>query len=201
MRYHDMKQAVKLLDKEWNLGKREAGVTSDVCAWIYLMELLKETEQFVYYRENGKLLGFAGYSKYGSNKYQLKKKIYTFIKNQLYKSKDIKDLDALLEYENNYDYMTEDMKKDFDGEVSILIIDSKIRGKGIGKMLLSNLFELAKEDNVSNISICTDDSCNYNIYDSLGCERVYEGIVEYKEFGKVVPVSKERVYVYRKKLN
>ena len=31
MRYHDMKQAVKLLDKEWNLGKREAGVTSDVC--------------------------------------------------------------------------------------------------------------------------------------------------------------------------
>ena len=50
MRYHDMKQAAKLLDKEWNLGKREAGVTSDVCAWIYLMERLKfKVSQNVFY--------------------------------------------------------------------------------------------------------------------------------------------------------
>ena len=201
MKYRDMKQAVKLLDEEWNLGKREAGVTSNVCAWIYLMELLEKTDKFIYYRENGKLLGFAGYSKYGSNKHQFKNKIYAFIKHQLYKSGDIKDLDALHEYKNNYDYMPEDIKKECDGEVLILIIDSKIRGKGIGKKLLSDLFGLAKKDNISNLSICTDDSCNYHIYDLLGCERIYEGVVEYREFGKSMPVSKERVYVYRKKLN
>lgn len=201
MRYKDMKQAVKLLDKEWNLGKKEAQTTTNICAWIYLMEVLEETNGLIYYKEKGKLLGFAGYSNKNSKKHRFKKKFYTFIKNQLYKSKKIKNLDALHEYENNYDYMPEDIKKDCDGEVSILIIDSKIRGKGIGKKLLSNLFELAKEDNVSNLSICTDDSCNYHIYDTLGCERVYEGVVEYKEFGKSKPVSKERVYIYRKKIN
>lgn len=47
------------------------------------MEILEETEQFVYYRENGKLLGFAGYSKNNSKKYLLRKRFYTFIKNQL----------------------------------------------------------------------------------------------------------------------
>ena len=44
MKYRDMKQAVKLLDKEWNLGKIEAETISDICAWIYLMQILEETE-------------------------------------------------------------------------------------------------------------------------------------------------------------
>ena len=154
MKYKDMKQAVKLLDKEWNLGKKEAETTTDICAWIYLMEVLEETEQLVYYRENGKLLGFAGYSKINSKKNRLKKKFYTFVKNRLYKSKKIKNLEALHEYENNYDYMPQDMKSKFDGEVSMIIIDSSLRGKGIGKKLLSDVFELAKKDNVK-ISIYT----------------------------------------------
>ena len=34
MKYNEMKQAVKLLSKEWNLGKKEAGVDNDICAWI-----------------------------------------------------------------------------------------------------------------------------------------------------------------------
>ena len=110
MKYKDIKIAVKLLDKEWNLGKKEAETTTDICAWIYLMEVLEETEQFVYYRENGKLLGFAGYSKINSKKNRLKKKFYPFVKNRLYKSKKIKNLEALHEYENNYDYMPQDMK-------------------------------------------------------------------------------------------
>lgn len=55
------------------------------------MEILEETEKFVYYRENEKLLGLAGYSKDSSKKYILGKRFYTFIKNQLYKSKEIKD--------------------------------------------------------------------------------------------------------------
>ena len=54
MKYRDMKQAVKLLDKEWNLGKREAETISDICAWIYLMQILEETEQFIYYRKKRK---------------------------------------------------------------------------------------------------------------------------------------------------
>lgn len=201
MKYKDMKQAVKLLDKEWNLGKMQAETTSDICAWIYLMQVLEETEQFVYYRENGKLLGFAGYSKINSKKHRLKKKFYTFVKNRLYKSKKIKNLEALHEYENNYDYMPQDMKIKFDGEVSMIIIDSSLRGKGIGKKLLSDVFELAKKDNLKNLYIYTDDSCSYYIYETLGCKRIYETTVENKEPGKLGRVSSEQAYIYSKELN
>ena len=84
MKFNDMKRAVGLLENEWDLGKIESGASGRLCAWIYLLEILEETEQFVYYRENGKLLGFAGYSKWNSKKHILKKKFYTLIKKQRY---------------------------------------------------------------------------------------------------------------------
>lgn len=200
MNIKDMKQAVALLSKEWNLGKKESGATNNICAWIYLMEVLEETEQFVYYKENGKLLGFAGYSNKFSKKHLLKKKFYSYIRKRLYKSKSITNINALHEYEKNYDYMPEEMKDRFDGEVSMLILDSSLRGKGIGKKMLSDVFELAKKDNVKNLSINTDDSCSYYIYESLGCNRVYETIVENKENDKLGSIYTEHAYIYEKKI-
>ena len=55
MKYRDMKQAVNLLSEEWNLGKKESGAKTNICAWIFLMKTLEESEQLVYYKENGKL--------------------------------------------------------------------------------------------------------------------------------------------------
>ena len=100
MRIKDMKQAVKLLSKEWNLGSKESGASRGFCAWIYLFGILEETEKFVYYRENRKMLGFAGYSKLNSKKHLFRKKIYSSLKNILYKNKKIKNLKGLKRYEN-----------------------------------------------------------------------------------------------------
>ena len=60
MNYFEMKQAVKLLANEWNLGKIECGATGDVCAWIYLFSVLEESERIVTYKNGRKLVGFAG---------------------------------------------------------------------------------------------------------------------------------------------
>lgn len=195
-----MKQAVELFVNEWDLGEKESGASRKLCAWIYLMEILEETEQFVYYRENRKMLGFAGYSNVKSKKHLLKKKFYHFIKKQLYKSKEIKDLNALKEYEDNYYYVPDELKNYFDGEVSMLILDKKCRGKGIGKKLLLEVFELAKKDNMKNLQILTDESCSYGIYEKLGCQKVYETIVENKEYGKLGSVLTEKAFIYEKKL-
>lgn len=200
MRIKDMKQAVELFINEWDLGEKESGASRKLCAWIYLMEILEETEQFVYYRENGKMLGFAGYSNENSRKHLIKKKFYHFIKNQLYKSKEIKDLNALKEYEDNYYYVPDELKNYFDGEVSMLILDKNCRGKGIGKKLLLEVFELAKKDDMKNLQILTDESCSYGIYEKLGCKKVYETIVENKEYGKLGSVLTERAFIYEKKL-
>ncbi len=104
------------------------------------MEILEETEQFVYYRENGKLLGFSNYSKYSSKKHLLRKK------------------------------------------------------------LLKEVFELAKKDNMENLQILTDESCNWQIYEKLGCKRIYETIVENKEYDKLGNVLIEKAFIYEKKL-
>lgn len=200
MTIKDMKQAVKLLENEWDLGEKDSGASRRLCAWIYLMEILEETEQFVYYRENGNLLGFAGYSNDKSKKHLLRKKFYKFIRYQLYKSKEIKDLKALKEYEDNYYYVPNNMKNYFDGEVSMLILDKNCRGKGIGKKLLQKVFELAKKDNMKNLQILTDESCSYEIYEKLGCKKVYETLVENKEYGKLGNILTEKAFIYEKKL-
>lgn len=200
MFYIEMKQAVKLLSNEWNLGKEECGATSNICAWIYLFSVLEESEKIVTYRDGRKLIGFSGYSKNNSRKHLFKKKFYKFIKNKLYKSKDIKDFTALKEYENNYDYLPEELQDHFDGEVSILIVDKSYRGKNIGKKLLFEIFNLAQQDNMRNLQILTDESCNYKFYESCGCEKVYETIIKNKEYGKVPNSSSEKAFIYEKKL-
>lgn len=200
MMYNEMKQAVKLLSKEWNLGKKEAGADNDICAWIYLFDVLQESERIIKYKDGNKLIGFCGYSKEYSNKHKLSKMFYGFVKNRLYKSKSIKNLKAFKEYENNYNYMPDELKNYFDGEVSILIVDEDYRGKKIGKKLLLDVFELAKKDNMKNIQILTDESCNYNFYESLGCKKVYETIVENKKIEQLGNGYTEKAFIYEKKL-
>lgn len=198
MKFRDMKQAVKLLDNEWNLGKKESGSTSDICAWIYLMEILAETEQFVMYKENGKLIGLGGYSNIHSNSHLFRKKIYEIIRKKLYKSKKIKDVNRLKEYYNTYDYTPVEMKEKFDGELSILIVDKEYRGKGIGKNILFNVFELARKDGMKNIQILTDGACSYKFYEAVGCNKIYETVVENKEYGKLGKVIESKAYIYEK---
>ncbi len=164
------------------------------------MEILEETEHIVYYRENGKLAGFAGYSKNNSKKYLLRKKFYSILKNILYKSRKIKDVNALKEYFNNYNYVPKNIENHFEGEVSILIIDEKYRGKGIGKKLLQEVFELAKNDNMKNLQILTDEACNYMIYEKLGCKKIYETLVKNQETQKCGNKLSHMAYIYEKEL-
>lgn len=198
MKYNEMKQAVNLLANEWDLGKKEAGVEGNICAWIYLMDLLEESEQIVTYKSGNKLIGFCGYSKQSSHKKIVKKKIYKTIGNILRKSKKIKNKDALNQYYNNY--VPEELENYFDGEVSILIVDKNYRGKNIGKKLLFEIFEMAKKDNMKNLQILTDESCNYKFYERCGCKKIYETIIENKEYGILGQITSEKAFIYEKTL-
>lgn len=164
------------------------------------MERLEEAEQFVFYRENGKLIGFASYSKWNSKKYYLRKKFYSFINKLLHKSKKIKDIEGLKKYEENYYYVPKELENYFDGEVSMLIIDKNYRGKGLGKELLLKIFDLAKKNNMKNLQILSDESCTYQVYPKCGCEKVYETVVSNMEYSNLGNVLKETAFIYEKKL-
>ncbi len=167
---------------------------------IYLFDILEESETIIKYKDGNRLVGFCGYSKNSSTKYKLRKKFYKFIKNRLYKSKSIKNLKAFKQYETNYNYTPKNLENYFDGEVSILIVDKDYRKRRIGKKLLLDVFKLAKNDNMVNLQIVTDESCNYKFYENLGCKKIYETVIKNKESNKLGNAYQEKAFIYEKKL-
>lgn len=125
-----------------------------MCLDIFIYSIRRK-QKIVTCKDGRKLIGFSGYSKDNSKKHLLKKV-----------------------YENNYDYLPKELENYFDGEVSILIVDKDYRGKNIGKKLLLEVFNLAKKDNMKNLQILTDESCNFKFYENCGCEKIYETIVK-----------------------
>lgn len=200
MNISEMFQAVDLLSNEWNLGKKESMAKGKICAWIYLMEILEETEFLEMHKENNKLIGFCGYSKWSSKKNKFRKKFYNIIKNMLLKSSAIKNKEAIKKYLQDYNYTPKELKTKFDGEISILIVDKKYRGRGIGKKLLLTIFEKAKKDNMTNLQILSDEACNFKIYEICGCKKVYETIIPNGEPDKVGNEQTEMGYIYEKLL-
>lgn len=196
-----MKQAVDMLYDEWDLGKTSSRSKGKVCAWIYLFTILEETEKMVIEKEDGKVIGICGYAKWNSKKHIVRKKFFHILKLILIWSPLVKDKKAIYEYSNNYDYTPEELANYFEGEISILILNSKYRGKGIGKKMLSLVFEYAKNDNMKNIQILTDESCNFKFYEACGCKKVYEKVINNGEPNKCENVISEIGYIYEKRLS
>lgn len=199
MNLNEMKQCVEILHNEWNLGRIESKAEGKICVWIELMWILGESENVLLYKENNRVIGFAGYSKKTSNKHLVRKKFYHFIEKILSNSKKIKDKEGFKKYYDNYDYLPNRLKEHFDGQVTMLIVDKNYRGKSIGKKLLLEIFELAKKDNMKNIQITTDESCNYKIYEKLECTKIFETIVKNQEPEILGNIKEQKAFIYERK--
>ena len=199
MKLKEMNQVVDMLYEEWDLGKTESGAKGKTCAWIYLFEILEESEKIILEKSNNKVIGICGYSKWNSKKHLIRKWTYSFLKKILIHSPMIKNKQAIFKYNEDYDYVPNDMANCFDGEISILIVNKDYRGKNVGKKLLTTIFEIAKNDDMKNIQILTDESCNYKFYQKLGCQKVYEKIIPNGEPDKLGNITSEKGYIYEKK--
>lgn len=195
----EMKQSVDMLYDEWDLGKTLSHSKGKVCAWIYLFEILEETEKMVIEKEHSKVIGICGYAKWNSKKHIIRKNFFHILKTILIWSPLVKDKKAIYQYSNDYDYTPDELANYFDGEISILILNSNYRGKGIGKKMLSQVFEYAKNDNMKNIQILTDESCNFKFYEACGCSKIYEKVINNGEPGKCGNTSSEIGYIYEKR--
>ena len=116
-------------------------------------------------------------------------------------SKKIKDKEAIKKYYKNYGYYEpKELEKNFDGEISILIVKKEYQNKGIGTKLLLEVFKLAKEDGIKKIQILTDESCNHKFYEKCNCEIIYETKIQNIESSIVGNKKFETAYVYGKEL-
>lgn len=69
-------------------------------------------------------------------------------------------------------------KNDFDGVLTLFAVDKDCQGLGVGKTLLKGLFEYLKKQNIKNIYLYTDTTCNYNFYEHRGFKRLEEQTLE-----------------------
>lgn len=75
-------------------------------------------------------------------------------------------INELLQIKDTYNEIIEGQKDDFQGCIQLFIVSKESRGLGIGKTLISHLFNYMKSMNVQSIYLYTDTRCNYKFYDS-----------------------------------
>lgn len=76
--------------------------------------------------------------------------------------KGVNGIDEALLKESNVNYQ---------GEVAFFAMDSRFRGKGIGKSLFHALLSYMRSENLHDIYLYTDTSCNYGFYEHQGMTR------------------------------
>lgn len=62
------------------------------------------------------------------------------------------------------------------------------------------IFKLARKDNMNNIQILSDESCNYKFYEKLNCKKIYEKVIPNGEPDKCINISFEKGFIYEKTL-
>ncbi|MEG1285961.1 MAG: GNAT family N-acetyltransferase [Romboutsia sp.] len=95
--------------------------------------------------------------------------------NLIFSSKENKRL--VKEFSKVKDAYTEIIKgkeDSFDGCIQLFIVSEESRGLGVGKTLMSNLFDYMKSTHVYSIYLYTDTRCNYGFYDSQNFKRINE---------------------------
>lgn len=195
-RITDMPIFVNMLGNEWNLGKRQSCTKGNVCSWLYAYWILADAHRIYTYEKNGKAVGFVGYDAYKRPK-TLKQYFFLFMFNFLRLHPFIIYPKKLDEYYDKYEYVPEEMKILGNSGLSIIIVDKKYRGKGIGYKLFEFIVQQAKRDGIKKILIETDESCNVNFYEKLGCKKIKEvGIFDEQGTGQL----NEHAYLYEMKI-
>jgi ribosomal protein S18 acetylase RimI-like enzyme len=196
MKFKDWKVFVDIVHEEWDLGRKKSKAEGKICAWLYLFETLSTSNELIVCYNEDEIYGFAGYDNYRSNHKFIRKNIYEIVRKCLIRSKKIKDRKALYQYYETYDNLANELQDDFDGELSILIVNKKYRGKRIGQKLLEEICKRTKKKGLQNLRIETDDGCNVKFYETNNCNLKYEKMIKAKEYFQ----KDYKVYIFEKEL-
>lgn len=69
-----------------------------------------------------------------------------------------------------------------DGEVTLFVVDSKYRGKGIGRMLMDRFIDTVKSKNARVITVYTEQGSNWKFYEIYGFRKYstfYDDLTSY----------------------
>ncbi|CAM4131027.1 MULTISPECIES: GNAT family N-acetyltransferase [Bacillus cereus group] len=105
-------------------------------------------------------------------------------------------LKAFIQVQKTYKELIQGKEDQFQGCIQLFIVSEESRGLGVGKSLLSHLFQYMKKEDVTSLYLYTDNECNYEFYDRQNFQRIQEKAVN---FG---PTEEDfNVFLYRYNFN
>lgn len=144
----DAQQLVRMIGAEWDLAKR-ATRAGRLCDWIYCAEILAvNTDMLVLTANNGRPIGFAGYSQKNARRHVFRRIVWRTV--HFVFSLAVRNRGALREYYDVYNYAPADIARQFDAECDILIVDKCHRG-GAGRVLF---MEMMRDAAVRGVKKC-----------------------------------------------
>lgn len=106
--------------------------------------------------------------------YSILSYMYAYVKLIFTNKKGTKLIKELNLIRNVYKKLISGKENNFQGCIQLFIVSSESRGFGIGKTLVSNLFDYMKSMNVNSLYLYTDSNCNYGFYDKFNFKRINE---------------------------
>lgn len=94
--------------------------------------------------------------------------------------------------------LLEEANLNYDGELALFAVDSKMRGKGVGKELFNSALSYMDEVKMNDFYLFTDTSCNFGFYEHQGMKRRVEKDHTFNIDGQE---SKMHFYIYDYELN
>ncbi|KNF07656.1 acetyltransferase [Gottschalkia purinilytica] len=174
----DFKDLCNLIDSTWNLN-RFIGNSEDteLATEIFLFTSLYSSTYTQVVEEDGKAVGllfgridkelnFVKKSKYG---FIIIGKLIKFLFNR---NEKLSLFYELIKRARDLTYIPRNLKKTFDGEVTLFVLDSSCRGKGIGKSLMNNFINVCRDKKLNKIYVFTDTECNYGFYEAYDFKRI-----------------------------
>lgn len=157
----------------------------------YVYGCLSEATYTCVAEQNGKVVGVImgksdkDYHFFHHLPYALKAIQYSMKMKRLAKGENAKaGIRAYQELHKIYHSFSEKHRGEFDGVLTLFAVDENCRGYGVGKTLLSGLFEYLKKQEVKRIYLYTDTTCNYGFYEHKGFERLEEHPLSLARDGK-----------------
>lgn len=181
----------------WNLDKEiKSRLLYYASCTAYVCHILYKTNYRRIIKENNKLISFLAANEYGrSSIFKYFYLILCFI--SIFFMLFFKYGRSLLKYQLGYNKMLEDLYKKagkkYDAEMVLFITYTKHQNKGYGKKLVEKFNIDMKKENIKTIYLFTDNYCNYEMYERVGCRRVCD---MGKEFLFTDDVFYQEIYLY-----
>lgn len=96
--------------------------------------------------------------------------------------KNKQSLKEFSKIKNTYKEIIDGKEKEFQGCIQLFIVSQESRGLGVGKSLVSQLFNYMRGINVNSLYLYTDTRCNYGFYDSQNFKRINEKNIYFESF-------------------